>query len=165
MLIIVGGSPGSGKSTLCEAIRSVLGCPMIDFGSLREFHLERDWSNQNEKEERIAFENLVFIVRNYFRHGYEHVLVNDFKEPKVLELLEIFEEGSRLLVTVTADDATIRQRVGARLSGFTNVEAAAAWNQRLRNSKPVPGELRIDTSEHVPDVAASMVLSELQKYN
>ena len=68
--IVIGGAPGCGKSTLAAQLRALLRGPWIDFGRLRKFHLERDWSNEGHEEEAMTFENLSSIIRNYIRHGY-----------------------------------------------------------------------------------------------
>jgi adenylate kinase family enzyme len=85
-LIVIGGAPGSGKSTLAAQLRDLLRGPWIDFGKLREFHLERDWSNQSDEEEAMAFENLVGIIRNYVRHGYRNIIVEDFQDRRVQQV-------------------------------------------------------------------------------
>jgi len=67
-LIVIGGSPGSGKTTISRLLYERLGHPpLINFGILREPHLERDWSNWSKKEEKMAFENLEFIAKNRFK--------------------------------------------------------------------------------------------------
>ena len=68
--IFIGGSPGSGKTTISKLLYEKLNHPpLIDFGILREPHLETDWSNQSKKEEQMAFENLVFMLKNYLKMG------------------------------------------------------------------------------------------------
>ena len=59
-LIILAGAPGSGKSTIGELLREKQGFPLIDFGWLRQGHLDDRWSNATPEEEQMAFENLVF---------------------------------------------------------------------------------------------------------
>lgn len=73
-LIIFGGAPGSGKSTICEILQKRLNSPLIDFGWLREFHLDREWKRANEEEKQMAFENLIFILKNYIKHKYKNIM-------------------------------------------------------------------------------------------
>lgn len=74
-LIVIAGAPGSGKSTVCRLLlQPELDGPLIELGRLREFRLNRAWTNASSLEEEMAFENLVGIVRNYFRNGYKNVL-------------------------------------------------------------------------------------------
>jgi len=60
--------------------------PSIDFGCLPVFHLDREWSNTWAEEEQISFENLVFILKNYYRYGYKNVLINDLTDKKIQQL-------------------------------------------------------------------------------
>ena len=85
-LIVIGGAPGSGKSTLAGSLRAILRGPVIDFGRLREFHLERDWSNQSAEEEAMTFENLLSIIRNYVRHGHRNIIVEDLQDHRVQQI-------------------------------------------------------------------------------
>ena len=48
-LIVISGSPGSGKSTICNLLKAKLNSPYIEFSSLQEFHLDNEWKNWNEK--------------------------------------------------------------------------------------------------------------------
>ena len=70
----------------------VNGFVLIDFGWLRGGHLDNKWSNANPKEEEMAFENLLFIIKNYWQHGYKNVIVTDLREDKVVTLAEIFKD-------------------------------------------------------------------------
>ena len=85
----------------------------------------------------MAFGHLVFILRSYLRHGYKHVLVTDLKEAKIRDILETFGKEERLLVNLVANDSVIRRRIGSRTEGFTNVEAASAYSQRIVTSPPL----------------------------
>ena len=51
-------------------MRSRLVCPYSELGRLREMHLGNEWSDASPKEEDMALENLLNVVRNYFRRGY-----------------------------------------------------------------------------------------------
>src|SRR3989344_5103023 len=63
--IFIAGSPGSGKTTISNHLKEKLkNPPMIDFGWIREFHLDREWKKANKEEEQMSYENLVFILKN-----------------------------------------------------------------------------------------------------
>src|SRR3954467_2408337 len=85
-LIVIGGAPGCGKSTLAMQLRALLRGPWIDFGRLREFHLERDWTNQSAEEEAMTFENLLSIIRNYIRHGYRNIIADDLQDHRIQQV-------------------------------------------------------------------------------
>lgn len=91
-LIVIAGAPGSGKSTVCRLLQPELDGPLIELGRLREFHLNRAWTNTSSLEEEMAFENLVGIVRNYFRHGYKNVLVTDLNDSRVQQIPGLFAD-------------------------------------------------------------------------
>ena len=77
-LIVIGGSPGSGKSTVCNILKNYSGLEnavWIPIGRLREFHSDWDWKMESEVEEQVAFENLILIVRNYWKHGYNPIIL------------------------------------------------------------------------------------------
>lgn len=52
-IIFIAGAPGSGKTTVSNQLKIKLeGCPLIDFGRIKEFHLNKLWSNISDKEEQ-----------------------------------------------------------------------------------------------------------------
>jgi len=63
-IIVLAGSPGNGKSTVCNALRDDLDIPLIELGLLRQFHLDREWKKSTPEEEAMSFENLVAITWN-----------------------------------------------------------------------------------------------------
>jgi len=146
-VIVIAGSPGSGKSALMDALAASLPGwpPRIEFSDLREWHLDRLWERQSETEEAVAFENVLFVIDNYLRHGMTPVLVTDFREHRISDLVERY--GTKvLLVTLFAPAAAIRDRIDARHDGFTNVAAAVEWNKREMERPLRQGEQRFDTS-------------------
>ncbi len=60
-LLVIAGAPGSGKTTVSDILYAALKSPYIDFGDVRNFHLDREWKNQSPREEQMSFENLVII--------------------------------------------------------------------------------------------------------
>jgi len=53
-IIFISGAPGSGKTTISNQLKIKLDdCPLIDFGCIREFHLNKSWSNASDKEEQM----------------------------------------------------------------------------------------------------------------
>jgi hypothetical protein len=119
--------------------------PRIEFSDLREWHLDRAWERQSPDEEAIAFENVVFVIANYRRHGFTPVLVTDFREHRVADLVERFGDCV-VIVSLVASDVVIRERVEARADGFTDADTAVAWNSRVKSSRLLSCERRYDTS-------------------
>ncbi len=121
-LIIIAGAPGSGKSTLTKSLREKLSSVEIEFSVFRNFHLDSEWKNKNEKEENMAFENFLFVVRNYLSHGYKNIIVHDFQDFRIPQLLAEFKNS--IVITLVVDDSELKKRITNRNSGFKDVTKA-----------------------------------------
>src|SRR5215216_4367864 len=95
-LLVIAGSPGSGKTTVCDCLYAALKSPYIDFGEVRNFHLDCHWSNESPLEEQMSFENLIYILKNYIRYGYKNVILSDLKDFRVRQIPELFAEHNYL---------------------------------------------------------------------
>lgn len=162
-IILIGGAPGSGKSSVCKIIKAKLGNTWLDCGWLREFHLNYGWKNKGRKEEQMAFENTVFIIKNYLKHGYRNIMVDDLQYDKFMELRKIFPKRRILLVILTCKDSELKRRLLApRESGFDNVKMALKYNEQWKDCN-LKGQLKIDNSKHNnPQTAASIILNEIK---
>jgi len=153
-LIVVAGSPGSGKSTLCCELRTRWNvAPMIELSDLRNLHLDALWSNQSENDRAIAFDHLVYIVHSYAKHKWGPVLVTDLREEWVARIDEVFADLSYAIITLFNSDAVIGRRIEGRNNGFTNVGAAVEWNRAVRNRRLLPREHHIDNSGPIAETA------------
>ncbi|MCB0187322.1 MAG: GNAT family N-acetyltransferase [Caldilineaceae bacterium] len=164
--IVLAGAPGAGKSTISEILHEKFGSCLIDFGSLRQFHLNRTWSNANPLEEQMAFDNLVAILKNYARHGYHHVIVNDLRDHRVQQIPEVLADYNVVIITlVISDDEVLRARVlnPQRDSGFRDADAALAWNRALLARPPVAHEYKLDTTALSVAQTVDAVLELLQQ--
>ncbi len=160
-LIFIGGSPGTGKTTVCKLLRKKLNSPYIDFGWLREFHLDREWKNANEEEEQMSFENLVYILNNYLKNGYKSVIVTDLLEKRIAHVHELFKPDEYKIITlVVSEDEELKRRVlePTRDSGYRNYEEAIAWNRREMTRDLFPNETRIDTKTLSPDAVVEKII-------
>lgn len=144
-LIIIAGAPGSGKSTLTKSLREKLSSVEIEFSVFRNFHLDSEWKNKNEKEENMAFENFLFVVRNYLSHGYKNIIVHDFQDFRIPQLLAEFKNS--IVITLVVDDSELKKRITNRNSGFKDVTKAIEWNKNIKNTPPLPNEYRIDNTK------------------
>lgn len=164
-LIIISGAPGSGKSTIGELLREKQGFPLVDFGWLRQGHLDNKWSNASPEEERMAFENLNFIIKNYWRHGYKNVIVTDFRDDKLATVAETFKETDYIIVSlIITEDAELKKRIsGERDSGFKNIDEAIEWNKSLKSRPTLPNEHKIDNTHNDPAKTAKEILELVEK--
>lgn len=161
-LIIFTGAPGSGKTTISLLLQKEFDSPLIDFGNLRIFHLDREWKNANDKEEQMSFENLVFIVKNYIKNGYVNVIINDLKDDRALKLARIFSRRKISLISLVVRDEELRKRIidPQRDSGFRDVDRAIECNRMLKERKPLKNELRLDNTHGDP----RKTVEEIMKY-
>lgn len=162
-LIVIGGSPGSGKTTLATSLKDKFDSPWVDYGRLREFHLDQEWKKADDKEEQLTFENLLFIIRNYVKHGYKNVIVDDLKDLRIQQIPEEFKEIDYIILSLVADDAEIEKRITTRNDGWKNVPDAQTWNNALKSRAVVANEHKIDTTNKTPEEILNEVLGFIEK--
>lgn len=163
-LIVIAGAPGSGKTTVADLLHGILGSPYIDFGYIREFHLDSEWKNQSPEEEQMSFENLVYIIKNYIRHGYKNIIVTDLKDFRVEQIPEIFAGYSYLIATmVIKNDDELALRIRNRDDGWRDVPRAVAWNKHIQERPLLVGEHKIDNTHHEPKRTLDVILQILQE--
>lgn len=163
-LIFIAGSPGTGKTTVSKLLRDKLNSPYIDFGWLREFHLDREWKKANEKEEQMAFDNLVFMLKNYIKNDYKNVIVTDLLEKRIAQIHELFQPDVYIIFTLTvSDDEELKRRVlePTRDSGYRNFEEAIAWNRREMERSIFQNETKIDTIDKLPEEVTNSIIEQL----
>ncbi len=161
-LVVIGGAPGSGKTTVSNLLYATLQSPMIDFGDLRNFHLDFFWKKESESEEQMSFENLIYILKNYIRNEYKNVIVNDLQDFRVQQIPQIFENDNYMIVTlVLYDDEELKARVlnPSRDSGFRDVERALAWNQAVIERPALKNEYKLDNTVNRPEETAQEIIN------
>ena len=161
-LIVIAGAPGSGKSTLASSLKEKLDSTWIDYGKFREFHLDRDWKKANDKEEQLAFENLLLVVKNYLKHGYKNVIVDDLRDFRIQQIPKEFKEGDYIIISLVLDDVELEKRITTRNDGWKNVPDAQAWNNALKDRAILSNEYKIDTTHKTPEETLKEVLRLLE---
>jgi broad-specificity NMP kinase len=157
-LIVIAGAPGVGKSTLCAKLKSRLGSPYLEFSNFRSPHLDPLWSDANEDEHDMAFDNLVYVTNNYLQHGYRPVILTDLVDQRLADVSTVF--GSRelyIFTLVLEDESELRRRLENRTSGFRDQKRAVVWNRELLSRPLYSGEIRIDVTGRSPAEIASQI--------
>jgi cytidylate kinase len=158
-LIVIAGAPGSGKTTVADLVHRTLASPYVDFGYIREFHLDREWKNQSPREEQMSFENLLFILKNYIRYGYKNIIVTDLQDFRVQQIPVLFAGHSYLIATmIISSDDELALRIEQRNDGWRDVERALAWNRQIQERTLLPGEHRIDNTHNEPERTRDVIL-------
>jgi adenylate kinase family enzyme len=143
-LIVVAGAPGTGKSTVCAELRSRLGSPYIEFSTLRQPHLDQLWRNASDTEHEMSFQNLAFMLGNYWRHGYRDVILTDLQDDRLARIPTDLAPRTFGIFTLVVDrEDELRARISSRREGFVNVQAALSWNRAVRARAALPRELKL----------------------
>jgi broad-specificity NMP kinase len=161
-LIVIAGAPGSGKSTICRELRKKLGSPLIEYGWIREFHLDREWKNQSSEEEQLSFENLVYILENYIRRGWKNVIVTDLRDFRVEQIPRVFAHADVLVATLIVSIEALTLRLKSREEGFRNVEEALEWNKHVQLRDLLPNEYRIVNTNGSAVRAADRIIALIE---
>ncbi|MEI6849716.1 MAG: AAA family ATPase [archaeon] len=158
-LIVFAGAPGSGKTTIANLIQKELNSPLIDLGWLREYHLDPMWKKANKKEAKMAFENLVFILKNYKKNGYKNVIVTDLLEDMTSQIPRLFSKENYIIIRLMVNnDNELKKRViGNRDSGFKNFKKSILLNKAMQKKGSLKNEIRIDNTHN----NISKVLNEI----
>lgn len=169
--IFIGGCPGIGKTTVSQLIYNNKNetWPMIDFGNLRVFHLNRQWTNQSDTEAQMSFENLIFILKNYHRYSYRNILVNDLTDERLGDLSKYLshDEYNYLIITLVVKNSDLlstRVLNPNRDSGWRNVQKSIEWNNQIQKRKPYENEYVLDTTNQTQEETMSQVLKVYDKF-
>jgi adenylate kinase family enzyme len=164
-IIVISGAPGSGKSTISKLLWEKLNKPpIIDFGKLREFHLDLEWSNANKIEENMTFENLIFIINNYIKYKYNHIIIHDFTDTRICRISEFFNNMNYVIFSLTLEnDEELEKRVlSERDSGWKNYMASIEWNKKLKERKVLPNEYKVDNTHNNPEKTVENILGTIK---
>lgn len=159
------GSQGSGKTTIARLLKEKLGAPHIDYDWIRGIHMNKDWSNTSDKEAKMSFENLVFLLKNYKKNNYENVIVSGFSRQDIDKILNEFKDDKYIVITLfLTDDEILKQRVltESRDSGFRDFEQSIQFNERLKELK-LPNEQKIDNTHKTPEETANQIIGFLSQ--
>ena len=160
-VIAIAGAPGSGKSSLAELLRDKLSSTNIDYGRLREFHLDREWKSQSDQEEQITFENLLLIIRNYLHHNYRNIIIHDLRDFRVQQMPAEFQNS--IIITLIPENSELEKRIRLRNEGWKDTAEAIKWNESVKSKPLLPNEYRIDNTDQAPEKTLDEVIKILSK--
>lgn len=82
-IILIGGSPRSGKTTFAKSLSNKLGCELISIDDLRKSEIER--LGKEESLKRFIFERVYDNNDNFFRnHSAKEILELEIQDAKAL---------------------------------------------------------------------------------
>lgn len=162
--VFILGAQGAGKTTLSRQKKEKLNSVHIDFDWIRDFHLNKNWTNTTVIEESMSLENLLFLLKNYAKHDYKNVIVGGFTEKNIEKVLKELKDYKTIVFTLyLTDDAVLKQRVltETRDSGFRDFEQSIHFNKKLRDELHFPNEYKIDNTTQTPEETTNQIVKIL----
>lgn len=162
ILVVIGGAPGSGKTTLTKRLHQHFQSVMLEIGWLRQFHLDPAWQKASPAEEAMSFENLIFILRNYFKHDYDYILLNDLEDGRVQQIPSLFDMHQFIIITlVIGNDEEHKRRIlnPDRDSGYRDHSTAIAINHQIIERPLLVNEYKFDNSSADIEDACQQIIN------
>lgn len=158
--IFILGAQGAGKTTIARHLKERLNSVHIDFDWIRDFHLNKGWTNVSDTEEAMSLENLVFLLKNYANHNYKNVIIGGFTEKNIERILDELKAYKSIVFTLyLTDDEVLNQRVltESRDSGFRDFEQSIRFNKKLRDELHFLNEQKIDNTDKTPEETVNQI--------
>jgi predicted kinase len=166
-LIVVAGLPGSGKSTVAEALSRVLSLPVFSIDPIEAAM----WRGGLAKAETgvAAYEVAIALAGEHLRLGHSVIVdaVNPIEAPRAAwrDLAATHRADLRIIECVCSDETVHRQRIEARVRNIAGMPEVT-WDRVLqRRSEYEPWtnqRLVLDTSIDGPKRLLPKVLDYLR---
>lgn len=148
-IIFIAGAPGTGKSSVAKILQKKFKSPCFEFGWIPEFRQKGSKTIPYQEEEGIAFENLMLVVKNYVKHGFNIIIVTDLEDKRIRELHRNFNKVDYLLFTLTvSDDKILKSRImdKSRSSKYRDFKSAININREILSRPLLRNEIRVDVT-------------------
>lgn len=160
-ILFIHGAPGTGKSSLAQALQARLNGPWFEFGWIPEFRQKGEIELTYKEEETFTFDILTLVIKQYVRGGFENIIVSDLRDAKVREIPRRFARFDYRLFTLWMDDEeTLKTRVQdeTRSSGYRDWEAAVQMNRMIQARPLMQNETRLESLEMSVEMLALVVI-------
>lgn len=151
MLLIVCGLPGSGKTTIAEALSKRLKAPHISSDIIRKQMHERPVYSEEEK--RDVYRAMAARALEMFRGGEETVVLDaTYYKKEYLEMAKWAAQkaGSMtLIIECTISDKEAKRRIGGRKKGPSDADFEVYLKLKGEAEAIEDAHLTIDCSEPV----------------
>jgi adenylate kinase family enzyme len=164
--IFILGAQGAGKTTVARLLKEKLKSVYVDFDWVRDFHLDAGWTNISEVEERMSWENLLFLLKNYTKYNYKNIIVGGFTDNNIVRILSELKEYKNMVITLyVTDDEVLKQRVlnPSRDSGFRDYEKSIQLNKELKDELHFSNEYKIDNTHPNPQDTVNQIINIIVK--
>ena len=157
MLIVLAGLPGSGKTTLAEALERLTGAQVLNKDVSRAALLPGR-SEYSDAENDFVVERLLQQAEGLLRNGAKFVVLDGrtFSKRRQVERLRQFPLPV-FLVECRCSEQSALTRIGAD-ADHPAPDRSAQLYRRLRDSAdPIDADLVVDTDALAPEEAARLV--------
>jgi len=117
----------------------------------------------------MSFENLMLVVGNYIKHGFQNIIISDLNDIRMLDIPVALQDAEYCIFTLySEDDDTIQERILSRNdeNTYKDWQTALRINQMIRARPLLPNEYRICIdNRNVHDIAKELIaMSKSHKY-
>jgi hypothetical protein len=162
--IFIAGAPGSGKSTVAQALQHKLDSPLFEFGWIPEFRNTGDKVISYKEDEALAFENLALVAKNYAKHGFKNIIITDLESPRIGQLADVYAGYDYIIFTLRLKDKELlKSRVlnTSRSSKYRNYEESLRLNSELYVRTAYPNEAFIEVAEQSVTGIVESILGQM----